>query len=224
LAKDVNTLANGLKDDFEEVVPLKAHGSSVYKYVPDTDLAFNDNNLAPTKKVVQRSEETTVRYKFGVRVKRYGAGGLVETLGLSPRNFLPTVYNLLPWTYMIDYFSNLGSIVSAIAFDDARISFCCQTVRRLAKVEVITGFDPQTPPPGLPNWDDAPGSPIAVPSRVLWTSKSVSRGQGAPLVPQLRLKLPNFATTGGAIQGINIAAVLAGQTWGSSEMSRFRNG
>lgn len=37
---------------------------------------------------------------------------LSNTLGLDPfENFLPDVYNLLPWTFLIDYFTNLGSVL-----------------------------------------------------------------------------------------------------------------
>lgn len=35
-----------------------------------------------------------------------------NTLGLDPfENFIPDVYNLLPWTFVYDYFTNLGSVL-----------------------------------------------------------------------------------------------------------------
>jgi hypothetical protein len=223
LVKDVKALANDLKDDFIEVQTIKAQGKSTYVSSVE-DLANNLNTLMPLRASRKRFEETSVRHKAGVILKRYGVGGLAETLGLSPSNFLPTVYNLLPWTYMIDYFSNLGSIVNAIAFQDARFAWVSSTTRRTGHVEIISGFNPAKTPPGIPDWDDVAGSPITIPSRILWTSKSVIRTQNVPEVPQFRLKLPNFASTGGAIQGANIIAVLSSMTWGSKEMSRFRNG
>jgi hypothetical protein len=223
LVQDVKTLANDLKEDNVDVVPIKAHGKDIFCSSSEV-AAVNDNNLMPCSKSIKKTEETSVRHKAGVLVQRYGVGGLSETLGLSPSNFLPTIYNLLPWTYMIDYFSNLGSIVNAIAVSDARFAWVSTTIRRIATVEVLSGINPKAPP-GIPDWDDAPGFPIVIPSRILWTSKSVIRSpNNVPEIPSFYMKIPNFATTGGAIQGVNIAAVLASLAFGTKEMSRYRNG
>jgi hypothetical protein len=223
LVKDAKALANDLKDDFLEVQTIKAAGKSTYTHSVQT-FPLGLNQFLTCEETLKRSETTSVRHKAGIALKRYGVGGLAETLGLSPRNFLPTVYNLLPWTYMIDYFSNLGSIVNAIAFSNMDIRWASTTTRREAQVEIVSGVNPAPIPAGIPDWKSLPGYPICNPSRVVWKSKSVLRQVTAPEVPQFRLKLPNFASTGGKIQGTNIIAVLASMTWGSREMSRFRNG
>lgn len=208
--KDMQALAGGLKNDFFDVIPINVHGKGLTCESQDTT-EFTDNVNLRVQTSVRRTETSQIRYKAGIKVTRYGVRGLADTLGLSPRNFLPTVYNLLPWTYMIDYFSNAGSIVSAIAFDLARVSWCNRTIRQQVTVETVTGLNPR-PPVGV-DWIDEVGYPIVVPSKNTWVLTNVSRSNARPELPRLYLKLPNFQSIGGRIQGANIAAVLAALTW-----------
>lgn len=35
-----------------------------------------------------------------------------SSMGLSPRNFVPTIWELLPWSFVIDYFTNIGDVLT----------------------------------------------------------------------------------------------------------------
>lgn len=219
LVKDVQALAGGLKEDFFEIIPISAFGKSTTCDVKDL-IPFNPTNIITSYKSFVVTEESTVKYKAGIRVKRYGLGGFVERIGLSPRNFAPTLYNLLPWTYMIDYFTNLGTMVEAISFDRARVSWCNRTIRKSSIVTVVSGIGYKQST-SFENFIYKPGFPIVVPSTVKWTTKTVTRSADRPELPSLNFKLPNFQKTGGQIQGVNIAAVLSSMQWGSAKISRF---
>lgn len=54
----------------------------------------------------------------------------VKNVGFAPSDFLPTVYELIPWSFLIDYFSNLQSIVNAVSNLSVRVDWWNRTVRR----------------------------------------------------------------------------------------------
>jgi hypothetical protein len=64
-----------------------------------------------------------VRYKYygAVSAVTGGAGSWVERLGLAPHDFIPTLYELLPWSFVFDYFTDLGSAVEALSFPRSTI-------------------------------------------------------------------------------------------------------
>jgi len=47
---------------------------------------------------------------------------LAHLWGFTPSEFIPTVWELLPWSFLVDYFSNVGNILeqSFTSFDDIR--------------------------------------------------------------------------------------------------------
>lgn len=66
----------------------------------------------------QKTVETVrVLYNGGLRVRMHGAGNLkrdwIDLVGLAPRDFVPTVWNLLPWSWAVDYFLNVGEVLDA---------------------------------------------------------------------------------------------------------------
>lgn len=212
LVKDVLALTDSLVDDYVTYIPFSVTGhntpaSASYVQAEYTGMLEYDTTVVA-------KAQSTVRYKGDFVVNRTGIGGLVERMGISPSNFLPTLYNLLPWTYMLDYFSNLGDIVQAIASVDvgSNVAWCCRTVRNTSTTTYSSGHSVRVVPGITPN----PGYPIVIPSTTIWTNKYVARTAALPSrIPGLRLRVPNFQTEAGRTKGLNIAAVLAARTWSS---------
>lgn len=50
-------------------------------------------------------------------------------LGLTPDKWLPTLYNLIPYSFVLDYVANVGDIVAASTYRTADIAWCCVTLR-----------------------------------------------------------------------------------------------
>lgn len=50
-----------------------------------------------------------------------------SSLGLSPRHFVPTLWELMPWSFLIDYFTNIGDVISAASQGSVRFAWGYQT-------------------------------------------------------------------------------------------------
>lgn len=84
---------------------------------------------------VTRNSTYTLRYKGSVRtgVKDNGQLPLAQALQLTLPDFVPTVWDLLPYSFIVDYFVNIGDILRAGSISFADISYGVKTTRRVVK-------------------------------------------------------------------------------------------
>lgn len=52
-----------------------------------------------------------------------------DVLSLNWKNVAPTVYNIIPWTWLLDYATNIGNIVESLQVPWAGVKWCCKTSR-----------------------------------------------------------------------------------------------
>lgn len=52
----------------------------------------------------------------------------LRPFGLTPDQFAPTVWELLPWSFLIDYFSNIGDIIELSVSDTAQLAWSNSTL------------------------------------------------------------------------------------------------
>lgn len=52
---------------------------------------------------------------------------LLELLGLNSANLIPAAWEAVPWSWLIDYFSNVGNILEACATSTASVTWMCKT-------------------------------------------------------------------------------------------------
>lgn len=62
-------------------------------------------------------------------VRTYSNVGLrnLATIGLLPSDFIPTMFDLIPGSFLLDYTTNVGSIVEAYSFPRHRLAWCMIT-------------------------------------------------------------------------------------------------
>jgi hypothetical protein len=62
---------------------------------------------------------------------------VTDRLGLTANQFIPTLYEIMPWSFLIDYFSTLGVVVNAWASSGTKLAW----VVRSEKVVNTTSYD-----------------------------------------------------------------------------------
>lgn len=90
---------------------------------------------------------TSVRYVGGVEVRAIGPDlssvpDLSQRFGVGVSDFIPTLYEIMPWSFMLDYFSSLGDVINAWAVSYADVKWQCKTVKveRNNSIEAVINY------------------------------------------------------------------------------------
>ncbi len=147
-AYDFYHRVNNSKDS--EFIPIRAKGKSENAN-PTTIQTQQMNEFAFLRYVRLRSWECNVKYRTAISARRpVGPDGIPHVeFGTSVRDFVPTVWELIPYSFFVDYFTNVGQILDAWAFCDVFPRGVQETVVHIAK-EVISGYQIH-PIPNNPN-------------------------------------------------------------------------
>jgi len=152
----------------------------------------------------------SVQYVVGMRHSLDGPGSelrrMSDILGFQIQNFIPTAYELIPYSFLIDYFSNLGDIISAVCTDTSDVAWVVRTVRqdtRVTWVDTLASYDYA--------YDDLSWHPTYLNGttssyRRVW-HPTITRTVPSSLgIPPLVLSLPGSDST----KWLNMAALIAG--------------
>jgi len=110
---------------------------------------------------------------------------ILDKLGLNLPNFLPTVWELIPYSFLADYFTNVGQFVQALSFPTSRLAWSGSTtlvkshqVVYLASVTLNAG-------PGVKSQTQfSPGKTHVV-------RTTIDRAVSPSLVPSLQVHIPS---------------------------------
>lgn len=80
---------------------------------------------------LQEISDAKVIYRVGLKWDAAAPFGsarrLAELSGFTLSEFVPTVWELIPWSFVVDYFSNVGDILSCATTDTTSVSYKCKT-------------------------------------------------------------------------------------------------
>jgi hypothetical protein len=156
----------------------------------------------------------SVRYKGAIAVKM-GPTGVVsvpQTLQLDLPHFLPTAWDLLPYSFIADYFVNIGDIVRAYSLINCYPLWGCKTIHQDSIAETSDWFHwrsfyTPTQAAVVTKWEGGGRSLVKI------SSFSRAALTGADFQPRLEFKFPTSAKP-----WVNIAALMLA---GSLPLSPF---
>lgn len=195
--------------DNEEWIPISSTGI-VTKDLGTTGPQNLDQGRVSFWYEARSSQKCMVRYKTKVRGSNLGPSDLIDRsmdmFGFRLDEFVPTAWELLPWSFFIDYFSNIGDVITAASTSKAEYNWVCQTVRYEGKIKLVSlGINsPRTQtlyPFGGGNFRSCDGSL----GSLTHTNTRVTRNAVAEIgIPNLAFQLP-----GSLNQVFNLTALFA---------------
>jgi len=89
------------------------------------------SSMFKIRSTIRDSTTTRCQYVVGLRLTRTADFGsnqrLLDLLGVNQANLLGAAWEALPWSWLADYFSNVGAILEACATSTASVSWICKT-------------------------------------------------------------------------------------------------
>jgi hypothetical protein len=90
--------------------------------------------------------EISVKYVVGLADVTLGASDLrlsLDAFGLGISEFVPTAWELLPYSFVVDYFTNAGAVISSVFTDTSAVRWLSKTVRSTTTHKGVVIYDQQ---------------------------------------------------------------------------------
>lgn len=159
-------------------------------------------------------EYVSVQYKVGMRVtvQALSAPREFERFGFVKSQLVPTLWELTPWSFLLDYITNIGDIVDATATETSDVMWVCKTVRTSVSNIYTLALDTKqfyTDFPINSHIEGTPGSTVM-------TTTSINRSS------YLSLPRPRFAfeVPGRPSQWLNMGALVGARKSLTSFLNR----
>lgn len=162
----------------------------------------------------EQSSEVLVKY-YGVVTVGTNSVTSARRIGFDPYSWAPTLWELIPYSFLVDYFTNIGDIVEAASFPRSTLKWVAKTV---VKEEVARAVSPN--PVLLTSGTASIRGSGSASTGVYWKKRVVSRDTyTGSLVPDLEFSLPGLGR-----KLLNIAALLNNSRRSSRQINRYLNG
>lgn len=143
-------------------------------------------------------QHTIVVYRGAIRLEARDPRVMApELIGFDLSSWLPTLWELMPYSFLIDYFSNVGDVIMGWSNLGTRLTWSVKTRIRAWERTSCTTIHP--------SWLNL-SSVSHMPARVVVSKRSVSRAPyNGTTVPDVAFEIPDI----GSLKWLNIAALIA---------------
>lgn len=204
---EISRLINTTKPESKRV--KGASGSQMTSEVQGNGLSGANGELLVR---LRRTYGVDVRYKAAVKIECSGVNSVRQSLSLGLQDFAPTVWELIPWSFLVDYFVNIDDIVSAATFPTSSLVYCIKGTKWENVHEALPGGVTRTP-----------SGPIQARQFSGSAGRSRFKAYGVirepyvgSLVPSLEFKLPGMGT-----QAFNLLALATASKRVSRQISQL---
>jgi hypothetical protein len=139
LAMDIGDAIVGLQTRHSRFpqVPITASASERYNGFNSVISTSNPNTVTVSGNSKSYSNYQ-VRYKGAVRTGSVnGTIPIPQVLQIKTLNdFVVTAWDLVPYSWIVDYFTNIGDLINSYSFLYSNIAWGCKTVRMVSSVEI----------------------------------------------------------------------------------------
>lgn len=122
-----------------------------------------------------------------------------QNLGFRWDQFVPTLWELTPYSFLVDYFTNIGDVLSCWSYASSNLKWLYKTDRRTS-TEDARAFNPRWAKSDA-TWERTTLANKPCSSHAEY--KTVSRGPASSLVPSLALEIPGMSS----LKWLNLAAL-----------------
>lgn len=128
---------------------------------------------------------------------------VMELSGFTVENFVPTIYNLVPFSFLLDYVSNLGDVISGACTAQSKVRGVVKTERTILQRFESFPFNAAATIAAVGGYNHRPYGATGgtIESKEVKLSRTIS---GLAEVPDLLLQIPGsnqFANVGALITG-----------------------
>lgn len=109
-----------IRDTWAPTVPIRARAEERIQ----TPVTATTGNTLPHVKMTYELAQTYERRMYGAVKVSNDWNGVAGNLGVGLSDFAPTIWELIPWSFLADYFLNIQSIIEALSFNKSSVAWC----------------------------------------------------------------------------------------------------